>query len=527
MMYRLLIVDDEIVIREGLKSIIDWEKYGFAICGEGENGRDGLEKIDRLKPDLVIADLKMPGIDGLEMIETLRKNGNKCRVIILTGYPEFDYAQKAVELGAEAYLLKPLEEDELIEKITAVYLKISEDEGNRDAYIEIVGVARAGFMQELVSGRIDDDLVLRLNQLYALELPWNSYQIVLIDIPGSLVFVKETQHAIRTILDAFLSEGKRGLSFVINGNLGILVKNQCFDANNLSPLRNLGRKIKDCLGPDIVISVGKGVDDLQDIFKSYENAAALLQKKFVLCVDNLIMDRTVTTPVPHGTDVFANTENLADKIHMAVETHQTAYINDLLEEIKNKVLAEELDEHAIKLGYVDICSRLVSKLMKNKVEPTKPAGEIGRFAAEIMKKPDLQSLHGYAKFLLYHIADEITTGSTASTMESIIRYIDQNFGSDLKLSTISEVFGYENTYLGRLFKKVVGCNFNNYLDKVRIENAKKFLRDGDKIYEVAQKVGYNDKDYFYSKFRKYEKMAPMEYKKSTSVKSPPDIDDSM
>lgn len=512
-MYKLLIVDDEIVIREGLKNIIDWEKFGFTVCGEGVNGRDGLEKIERLQPDLVIADLKMPGIDGLGMIEILRSRQIPCKVIILTGYPEFDYAQKAVELGAEAYLLKPLEEDELIEKIAIVRAQLDDETSRREIFAEVVGAAREKLLENLVLGLSDSEQVRRLNQLYAMQLPWQAYQVLLLDCASSLPLDQPAQQAVRNILDAFIADGNPAYIVVANGCFGLLVRDMTFGAGNPTALRSLVRKIKDKLSSDAVISVGKPVTNLADIVRSYDHAAEFLQKRFILCVDTLILGGSQPAVPARQIVVFTDSDSLADKIHMALETNQTAYINDLLEDIKSKVLAAGLDEHAIKLGYVDICVKLINRLVRSGGELLKLSTEIDQYTSEIFKKPDLQSLHGYVKFLLYHLADEITNKNPSGTMDLIIQYIDSNYSSDLKLSSISEVFGYDNIYLGRLFKKHAGCNFNSYLDHVRIEQAKRLLQQGLKIYEVAEKVGYADKDYFTGKFRKYEKMAPMEYKK--------------
>ena len=128
-MYKVLIVDDEPIVREGLEFIIDWQDFGFTIVDKAENGRMGLEKINALDPDLVITDVRMPGIDGIEMIRKVRKEGIKTRFIILSGYSDFTYAKDALSLNVLSYLLKPIEEAELIEEL----LKIKEDLKEKEA----------------------------------------------------------------------------------------------------------------------------------------------------------------------------------------------------------------------------------------------------------------------------------------------------------------------------------------------------------------------------------------------------------
>ena len=110
-MYRFMILDDEPVVREGIKSLIDWSEYEFELCAEGVDGKDGLKKILEFQPDLVLIDLKMPGMTGIEVIQSARNEGFLGKYIILTGYSDFQFAKQAISVGVRAYLLKPIDED--------------------------------------------------------------------------------------------------------------------------------------------------------------------------------------------------------------------------------------------------------------------------------------------------------------------------------------------------------------------------------------------------------------------------------
>lgn len=127
-MYKVLIIDDEPIVREGLKTIIDWERYDFSVCGEASNGRVGIYLIEKLNPQLVLVDIKMPEVNGLEMINILRDRVFCPKIIILTGYSDFEYAQKAINYGVTAYLLKPIDETELIRHVEKVRQTIEEEE---------------------------------------------------------------------------------------------------------------------------------------------------------------------------------------------------------------------------------------------------------------------------------------------------------------------------------------------------------------------------------------------------------------
>ena len=116
-MYQMMIIDDEPIVRSGLKELLSWEELGFEICAEGQDGKDGLQKVLEFQPDVVLVDLKMPGLSGIELIREAKKQGFEGTFIILTGYSDFEFAKTAVSLGVRAYLLKPIDEDELLDNI--------------------------------------------------------------------------------------------------------------------------------------------------------------------------------------------------------------------------------------------------------------------------------------------------------------------------------------------------------------------------------------------------------------------------
>jgi len=145
-MYKVLIVDDEPIVREGLKTIIHWEKYGFCVCGEASNGLEGIQIIEKLNPHLVLADIRMPEVCGLKMISIMQSRLFYPKIIILTGYSDFEYAQKAINHGVVAYLLKPIDELELIKHVEKVHQLLSDEvlikEINEKEILEVFGIAK-------------------------------------------------------------------------------------------------------------------------------------------------------------------------------------------------------------------------------------------------------------------------------------------------------------------------------------------------------------------------------------------------
>ena len=191
MLFKALIIDDEPPIREGIKTIIDWAQDGFAICGEAANGREGLAKVRALQPDLLVLDLKMPAVGGLELLAELRKEGNNVQALILTGYSEFAYAQQAINLGVLGYILKPIEEEELKEQLKKAYLAIAKAKEQTTDESTLL-LVRIRLWRNCAGGTSDPELTARALGISQLQLPWSRYRVGILVIQGQSGREEET-----------------------------------------------------------------------------------------------------------------------------------------------------------------------------------------------------------------------------------------------------------------------------------------------------------------------------------------------
>lgn len=510
-MLKILIVDDEEAIREGLKTIIKWEDRGFYICGEASNGIDGLAKCSELLPDLIIADIKMPGIDGLQMIEELRTRSMKSKVILLTGYSEFLYAKKALELGASSYLLKPIDEDELIKSITLVSAEIDKNR-KLDNNIKL---SADKILEKLICGGIDSETVSCCNELLGMGIPWASYQVILVDVEKPRdMYRKNVRDEAGEIIRLFINEHGYGHVCELEGNIAVLVKNTFFDRQNLLPLQKLCEELNQKLSVDITIAIGGCVKDINDISYSYKQAFNLLKRKFIYEYHYILLaplDETRGIQSSH----ISSFNQFVDKLYIAVDTNSSQSINNLLEEFRIEIEDSDWEEEKIKLTYMRLYIQVMNKLNVSNERQVSSEQE-GSITDEINETKSLKKLHGLLKYKFTALSDELAQTRPGSTMKKILDYIDRNYSSDIKLCVLSEVFNYNSNYLGKAFKEYTGEQFNTYLDKIRIEKAKQLLRQGIKVNQVAQMVGYNDVDYFHNKFKKHVLMSPTKYKDSAT-----------
>ncbi len=508
-MFRVLIVDDEVVIRNGLKHIIAWEDYGFEVCGEGINGQDGLEKVEQLRPDLVIADLRMPGLNGLEMIEQIRKKDFKVRIIILTGYEEFEYAKRAINYAVDAYLLKPIEE-ELIENLAIINTKLHNDKQD-GYYTETITMALGKILRGILFQNINEQKINMYNEIYSLNLPWESYQILLIGKDSNDFEASKVE--IYKIVEEILDNKCERYLLDINNYIGLIIKDYYFTKTNKLILEQLCLDIKSECDIEIIIAVGQPVKELIDLKKAYQEVVNLFTKQFIYSSENVLyFNEHECNENKQIEDI--DIEYIVNKLYMAIDVYEKTYINDLLDRLKTRLITHEMDESTIKVIYVNIYTLIYTKLMNKYSDIIKPITNKVNIISQIYKKETLQALDEYMKDLIYKICEGISVNNPDSLLKRIVYYIDNNYKYDITLSKLADIFGYNSTYLGKRFKKYTGLKFNKYLNNVRIIHAKRLLKEGYKVQDVAKKVGYCDKDYFYLKFKKHEGISPSEYKSS-------------
>lgn len=282
-MLKVLIIDDEPEVRSGLKTIIDWDELGFSVCGEAEDGKEGLEKIGELEPDLVVVDIKMPEMDGIAMIDQVRKREYKCKIILLTGFSDFSYAQRAIRFGVTAYLLKPIDEDELIPIVKKSFEEIMSEKKLEDQINYSQEHLKEEALVNLIMGNDMDTNISQQKELEDIKSKWKTYQIILIHLweEQELDERKNILNDIRYII----TSDNYGYVLEVDGNMVILLRDRdLYNYNNI--LQRIAKDI--CMifeGKGInnySIAVGRAAKTPNDIYNSYRHALGLIKKRFII-----------------------------------------------------------------------------------------------------------------------------------------------------------------------------------------------------------------------------------------------------
>ncbi|RCW76888.1 response regulator transcription factor [Saliterribacillus persicus] len=504
-MFKVMIVDDESRTCNGLVKIIPWDIYGFVVVGTAKNGHDALEKFNTLLPDVLIVDIKMPNMSGLELIERIRSKSPSTRFIILSGYADFAYAKKAILLNVEGYLLKPVDEDELIYFLNSMKEKFNKELNYTQAKQRIDEEKKEKVIHAALSG--DYSKV----KPYKHYFNFPSYRVLLIkknsEIREGLELIKE-----------LFGKHNDGIVFNTTPYTGVIVNNQ-------QSLPILKQKIEKLLltglpkQSDFFAVLGGAIVNIEDLPKSYNDALDLMEKRFFL-KEERILSSDSTSVFINDNDIDKMYEkpielnSITDKLFYSIEIEDKDALERICVETLAQMVALNYSEVTIKRSCIELLSNIQNKVLHSYNDREVINYVYTSKIINIEKQENIEKVLRFMQDLLLEILKNVDMDTSDNLVKKMVNLIERNYSQNIKLDTIAEVLNYNSAYIGQLFKDHTGDYFNTYLDKVRIENAKKLLLEEMKIYKVAEKIGYSNVDYFHSKFKKYEGVSPSVFRKN-------------
>lgn len=490
-MLKVLIIDDEPAVRAGLKAIIDWQSLGYEVVDEAADGHDGLCKLLELHPDLCITDIRMPGLYGTKMLEQARKGGFDGKVIVLTGYSDFEYARSAIESGVSSFQLKPIEEEDLLEALKKVRETILSEKKELEKLNSGIRIVCEKQLTDLICGKLAASSV----NLEGLNLIDREYRVAVItaaqsDAEVTSIFAEEKEMRCISIDDLWI---------VLLQEKGIA---RFFTLMTIACRRH----------SDLFITVGRKCHTADEIHLSYIDAKKIQKLSFFYKqAGNLIVWEDVQGDFEGEVKLDSiDINNYIDAFYTYIEIGQEDLLHQKIQlfesEYRNINLRPDQFAGVISNIFIRVCDML-SQNYQNLLLP-----DDGQIIQDIYAK---QSLHEIADYILdefLHFMRQIGNNSHDNIARRLCMYIEANYAKDLKLESLSKIFCYNSSYLGRIFRTCTGESFNSYLDHVRIRKAKEMLGEGKyKVYEISQKVGYKNIDYFYRKFKYYVGQRPKDY----------------
>jgi len=521
-MFRVLLVDDEIFFRQGLREIIDWESSGFEVIGEADNGEDALTFILEHKPDVVITDIRMPVCDGLELIDrAVNHNKLSTKFIIVSGYDEFRYAQQAVKFGVCDFLLKPIDEAILQETLSSLAVTLKNEQQIEESRILY---ENEEIMYELLSQEWHEQQLISKYELLGLNYSeeYSFAFIELNDYPNIKTNERYKNQLIKTIADVIQQCVPQLTSrhfFPLRGKVGVLINHRWISAHcsMQSTLKNIQNKLIELLNVKVHIYLGTKASGLYFFEEAYRSVLIASQYKFI--------DKRTLFMAEALNNTTLNTSILS----FPVENYKQLLIE--VEKSDEQLILEEVDNLFLQFSNLYCPTETIKSTIHKIVAETLQTLQTMQIDSKSLKHLT-EVLHWenfnivrdelieVVKEYLLEVARAISLERKEMSkggIQRIKKYIDMNYSENISLKTIANKFYINPVYLGQLFKKTYDVYFNDYLLQVRIQEAKKMLRQTDlRIYEIAEKVGFNHAEYFVAQFEKVEKLSPTAYRQTFS-----------
>jgi two-component system response regulator YesN len=492
-MLKLLIVDDEPIIRSGIRTIIEWEKYGYVICGEAEDGPSAVKAISELKPDLVLLDLHLPGFSGLEVIRKSKAERKSTHFLILSGYAEFEYAQEAINLEANGYMVKPIDENVLVKRIVFIARKIKDTDEQRQ--VQFLEIMEGVYKEEAGDFFFSDGYV----------------QAVFVSVES--LPSKERARRLQT-LKGFFQEGichvfqyREFIVFLFENTPETVIKRL------LENLCDFLLKSKD--QSDVTLgsrcreersSPGLGIR------KTCQEAELLMENIFFYRGKKYLSLEDIQAKKNTGADWDAEEE--AKKLCAYIQVVDNKKIRSFFRDLEDNFSHSGKSTQEIRQECMALMIEVRNDIVKKFPALKEMLGTGKETLDAIMKKRYLGLIVDAMTDACLRMSESLPLLSADSNFQRIISYVKNNYNENLRLETLGQLFYYNCAYLGKRFKEYTGKNFHTYLDMLRIDAAKELLQNTDmKVYEISNKVGYANTDYFYSKFRKHAGKSPLVFRK--------------
>ncbi len=513
MVLHILIADDEQKIRQGLRNIIDWSALGYEIVGEAADGEQAVSFLLEHKPDVVLLDISMPRLSGLQVIERARQQGYEGKVIILSGYSDFKYAQEAIRLGVEYYLTKPIDEQELEQLLCKLSREIAEEEKRRAAASNYYKRARESILRDLCRNPAH----IAFLDMVDMGVTAVDYQVVLYE-----KYVSQQEgmgFSFQRFLRVGNPENHNFEEFSMGHVQAVLLKGKAALERFAQLMDQYREQAANSLPTDldsVFLTYGRRVNSLGEIHLSYEDAELLHARKFfseqkqhVVGFEELPREDVFPSPLD-----ACLLEQYASLFLRYLQSFNRNMLAEKLHQLERELSNLHYQQKEVLYFLTDLYLQVKSQVMRLYSDVTIPFPSNSWVMDYIQSRRYLYEIIQFFSEQFELIMSSIGNYSKDSVLEDILRYIEHNYMGPLKLENIAPLFGYNCSYLGKLFKQKTQKNFNTYLDELRIAHSKELLAQGDlKIYEVAEKVGYSNVDYFSTKFKRYEGITPAEYRR--------------
>ena len=516
-MVRVFFVDDEISIRKGLEKIISWEEYGVEVVGEAANGEEALLKLIQIRTDIIITDVKMPIMNGLEMVKKIKSIYKNIKIIIISGYDDFEYVKEALMYGVESYLTKPINEEELSNTIINCVEKIESEKKLAIKQRQDAEVIRNNLVYRLMKNMISQSEIFEKADYLNIDAKAKQYQVSIIKIildENKKSDMNIYKFSIINICNEILSIALRcNIIGDYEGNVIIVFFDDDLKDKQERIRRLLQKSIDNIIKIfkiGLFISLGSIQYKLLETYKSFDIAMKLMDYAYV-CPANSIKTYDEANKEINKIKDLQNYH--LEELVIMIKKGDLNYVNHFYDVVLNS--PKSLSPESLYNLVVQILIDIIELSKKNELELDQIIGGSENLYAYLFKDVSIDIMLNRIKQISIRTTQKFIEiqNKPKSLVLRIIDLINEHYNEEISLKTMSNTFNINSAYLGQLVKKECGMMFTDYLNNTRITVAKSFLLETEmSSNEISTKVGYNNSNYFYRVFKKYTGLYPTEYR---------------
>lgn len=534
---KVFLVEDEMVIRRGIKNSIDWEKEGYIFCGEASDGELAYPMIIKEKPDILITDIRMPFMDGLELCKLVKEELPNIKILILSGYDEFDYAKEAIRLGVTEYLLKPISSGKLLEALNGVSESIRREKEDKDLVRKYMEEMRENtehekqkFFEQMIAGNLSMADALETGKKYEMNLSAGMYNLLLFHFTlgkenrKSGELLGEAEYAIKKLTERleYVFEFQRD----VEGWAFLLMADN--EEQMSERVKELSKDLEEIMKNYSTITyfggIGQPVARLRELEESFREAERALAARFtmelnrIISVEDIRMAQNVDTLDDIEITSFGEIEKTRTMLEKflnngaedEIDEFVDVYINELPEENLKSVLMRQyiiMDAYIVMMSFCEKIEGIEGEMqaqseeLKNSMKTIQTLEEIKNYIRMLLKK-------------IIGVRDTISGRRYSDIIEIAKDQIRKTYMSDeISLNTIAAEVGMSPSYFSSIFSKEMGKTFVEYLTEIRMDRAKELLMCSSmKTSEIGYEVGYKDPHYFSYIFKKTQNCTPKEFR---------------
>lgn len=521
-MYKVLLVDDEQLILDGMRLVINWEELGLEVAGEALNGTAALDFIENNTVDIVITDIRMPVMNGLALLKSVKEKHGGIKAIILSGYDDFEYVKEAAKYGIENYLLKPVNDEELLSTLLLVTRKLDNEARTLQRQRQDVSIIRDNILLRWVTDTISASELESRGDLLHFHTTGTCYAACIVHTPGrpendGRQYPERYQAQIEAICAAVTGEEHAHIFKNLDGDTVLLFH---FDGTALTyeqiraSLHNALREITGQLGLTVFILAGSVQRGHENVHKSYADALRLMDYTRILSGSHVVdYSRTQQEMKQLDTGQFIDLEGLR---HLVLEKNITgvhACIDGAFARLGgyDRLTPAMLRKITMQIGLTVLNLAGMSKSVgKGYLEGTDAV------FTDVWDRKSIAELADWVKGVAGTVVDYLRSADKvySPVVKKVVQYIDGNYDKEIALKCIAGLLNMNAVYLGQLFKTETGLMFSVYLNQKRVEEAKKLLLATKlNVADIGVKVGYSNNNHFFSVFKKFVGISPTEYRR--------------